>query len=119
MKPILKLCGVLFVLLFVLTACKLDQISVRWTIDGFVVGPPTVQVDYTVWNDGAYDLTGVNLEFGIYSTALTDWISAWTPDFSLDQHQTKTGTFFFNIGLAAAVTGDPQVLGVDMDNPKD
>lgn len=117
MKPILKLCGVVIVLLFVLTACNLNQISVRWTID--FTGPVNpIQVDYTVWNDGAYDLTGVNLEIGIYSTSLGDYISAWTPEFSLDQNQIKTGTYFLNIGLET-VTGEATVLGVDMDNPKD
>jgi hypothetical protein len=118
MKTLTKLFGVVIVLLLVLTACKLDQMSVRWSIDTFVIAPPTVQVDYTVWNDGAYDLTGVNLEFGIYSTSLVDWISDWTPEFSLDQSQTKTGTFFLNIGVET-VSGDPQVLGVDMDKPSD
>jgi hypothetical protein len=117
MKTLLKLCCVVMVLLFLLTACNLDQISVRWTVDATTWLAPTVTVDYTVWNDGAYDLTGVNLEIGI-STTLGDVISDWTPDFSLNKGETKTGTFFLNTGVETP-TGAATILGVRMDNPKD
>jgi hypothetical protein len=116
MKTLVKLGAVLMVLLLALAACTFDQISVRWSVDNTVGPGPIITVDYTVWNDGKYDLTGVNLEIGIDSSV--GIISYWTPDFSLDRGETKYGTFSFSIGSATPV-GVGLILGVDMDKPKD
>ena len=116
MKTLLKLGAVVIVLVSTFMACTFDQISVRWSVDSTIVAGSNVTVDYTVWNDGKYDLTGVNLEIGINSTV--GIISYWTPDFSLDRGETKYGTFFFNTGLATSIP-PAEILGVDMDKPKD
>jgi hypothetical protein len=121
MKALMKLCAVLLFLLFVLTACDLyNQINLGWTIDAVNVSSYNAHVDYTVWNHGKYDLTGVNLEIGVYATPTTiGYISAWTlPDFSLAQNDTRSGGIDINIYPNTASSG-AAVLAVDMDNPKD
>ena len=115
MKTLLKLGAVVIVLLLVLTACTYDQISVRWSVDATFVAGSIVTVDYTVWNDGKYDLTGVNLEIGIDSNV--GIISYWTPNFTLNQGDVLQGTFSFSIGSATPI-GLGLILGVDMDKPK-
>ena len=119
MKALLKLCVVLLLLLFVLTACSLyNEINVRWNIDSLTLNPTYARVGYTVWNQGKYDLTGVNLEIGVYATApVAGYLSAWTtPDFSLAQNESHSS--YIDINTAGyIVTTTTAVLGVDMDKP--
>lgn len=120
MKTALKLCIVVLLLLFALTACDLyNGINVGWNID-YVTAGPLVQVGYTVWNQGMYDLTGVNLEIGVeVNLPPLAYISAWTtPDFNLAQNETRSGSITIN-ATGYTITGVAAVLGVDMDSPND
>jgi hypothetical protein len=126
MKTLLKFGGVLVVLLLVLSACNINKQSVRWTVDQTDLStPPFVTVDYTVWNDGDYDLTGVKLEIGVFITTILpagDYFSVWTPEFSLGKGDTPTSdTITFNISPynVADIDGYAEVLGVQMDRPTD
>ena len=123
MKTPFKLCVVSVLLLFVLTACELfNQINVAWSITSFGWSPSHAHVNYQVWNQGKYDLTGVNLEIGAYLSPLGDYVSAWTtPDFDLAQGELRSGVIDIYIGPsygALDITG-AAVLGVDMDKPGD
>ena len=123
MKTALKLCVVVLLLLFVLTACDLyNGINVGWSINTFGGSASLAHVTYTVQNLGKYDLTGVNLEIGAYvASTFTGYISAWTtPDFNLAQNEIKSGSIDIDISpySVAFVTG-AAVLGVDMDKPND
>ena len=122
MKTLLKFGGIVVVLLLVLSACNLNQQSVRWTVDlTDFSADPLVTVSYTVWNDGDYDLTGVKLEIGLYIDPLLDYISVWTPSFSLNQGDQRSDSIAFSISpyVEADTDGLAEVLGVQMDKPSD
>ena len=120
MKTLLKLGAVVIVLLLALTACTFNQISVQWAVNSWTTGPGTfTTISYDVWNDGKYDLSGVNLLFSVYSTP-SGYLYVKTPDFSLSQGQTISAQMVVNVApdLAANVTA-VEIVGVDMDKPKD
>ncbi len=124
MKPVLKLCVVVIVSMLALTTCVLDQIAVRWDVTGFGLSGSLATVFFDVWNDGKYDLKGVNLEVAAYVQPAGVYVSAWSaPDFSLAQGELKSGSFTFSISPYAAGLGDSvtgaAILGVDMDKPSD
>jgi hypothetical protein len=122
MKPVLKLCVVVIVLMLALTTCVLDQISVGWVVNGLTepAANSVYIINYDVWNDGKYDLKGVNLTFSIYIDTV-GYFQAKTPDFSLSQNE-----YIANSALAVSLppyhlaAGDfAEVVGVDMDKPTD
>ena len=122
MKTLTKLCVVLLLLLIVLTACDLyNQVNVGRSMDAVIWSSPTAQVHYTVWNQGKYDLTGVNLKIGVdVGTPIFGYVSAWTtPDFDLAKNETRSGDIYINIPSGVPTTAPAAVLAVDMDNPKD
>jgi len=91
-------------------------ISVTWNIDSVVSsGPSTARVTYTVQNVGQYDLTGVNLEFGV-DTGAGFYHTAWTADFSLNKGDVQHRTIDVPTDGFAPVGA--VVLSVDMDNPE-
>jgi hypothetical protein len=118
-KAFLRVGILLSALLFALTACNLfNQVNVGWRIDRVDQAGSLATVAYTAWNDGKYDLTGVNLKIGVYATPLGDYVSGWTmPDITLNQNETKSGSIVIDVGLNTA--SGAAVLAVDMDNPQD
>jgi hypothetical protein len=123
MKTLAKIGVVVIVVLFALTACNLfDQINIRWDITGYGLSGSLATVSYNVWNDGKFDLTGVNLEVAAYVSPAGVYKSAWTlPDFSLAQKEMKSGSYSFSISPYSSAFGDSvtgaAILGVDMDKP--
>jgi hypothetical protein len=121
MKAFVKLGVLLLSLLFLLTACDLfNQVNIGWRIDSYsAVVANNVTVSYTVWNDGQYDLDGVNLKVGVWMNLPGEYVSDWTmPDFSLGKGETKSGSIVIYVGGDTGPSG-AAVLAVDMDNPKD
>jgi hypothetical protein len=123
MKKLLKLGFVLVILLVVLAACPLfQQINVGWHIDywGGTSSSSILTVDYTVRNLGKYDLTGVNLKIAAYVPSAGGYIYDWTPDFDLSQNEVDSDSFDIDIFPYHLPDVDwVEVLGVDMDNPRD
>jgi hypothetical protein len=120
MKNTVRVAVVIALVLAALSGCELYQaINVTWTIDNIVaLGGGTTRIYYSVQNLGKIDLTGVNLEIGadMAGTGLYYPYSIWTPDFSLNKNQIKSGWVDLYTGLG----GPPlaaAVLSIDMDNP--
>jgi hypothetical protein len=120
MKTLLKLGAVVIVLLLALTACTYNELSVQWSITSWTIGNTTTftTITYDVWNDGKYDLTGINLLFSVYSPS--GYLYVKTPNFSLSQGQAITAQIVVNVApdLASQVSA-VEIVGVDMDKPKD
>ena len=120
MKSIVKISVVLMILFLVVSACVLDQISVGWAIGTLQVnGDKVLGIPYNIWNDGKYDLRGVNLTFAVTSPAGTLFVK--TPDFNLDRKEEIDN----NVLLVNVSPDDDtqvtfvEVVGVDMDKPND
>jgi len=123
MKSVLKLCVVVVVLLFVLTACNLNQISVGWVVNGLsYAGNFVFVINYDVWNVGKYDLDGVKLHFSISLSGVAGTFEAVTPEFSLSKNEYIAGnTLAVSLPpYTTVVAGDfAEVVGVDMARPSD
>ena len=115
MKTVLKFGIVALALLVALSACTLSDINVGWNINYWTVVGPNVVVNYTAYNMGKYDLTGVNLEVAV-EVPPGVYISAKTPNFSLAQGQYYTSNITIFIAPASSVTS-ATVLSVGMDKP--
>ena len=120
MKAMLKLCVAVVVLLLALTTCKLDQISVQWAVNGWTTppNPSTITtINYDIWNDGKYDLEGVNLLFSIHSAS--GYIYVTSPDFNLRKGDLFTNNqLIVNVAPDFATTVDiVEVVGVNLDKP--
>jgi hypothetical protein len=119
MKNMVRFAIVFAVLLAALTGCELYQaVNLTWSIDRITQLGGTTRVSYTVQNLGKIDLTGVNLEIGVDMAGNGTYpISAWTPDFAIDQNQIQYRSIDLVTGGMPA--GGAMVLSIDMDNPKD
>ncbi|HYW84050.1 MAG TPA: hypothetical protein VFB30_12375 [Spirochaetia bacterium] len=117
MKTLLKLGAVVIVLLSVLTACNLNQISVQWAITSVATSGSFYTINYDIWNDGKYDLKGVNLTFSVHSPS--GYLYVKSPDFSLAQGETISGNqITVNVAPDLASQVDlVEVVGVNMDKP--
>ena len=104
--------------LLAVIGCELYQgINLSWNVTGVSVLPGNFyRVSYVVVNPGKYDLHGVNLQIGldVYGNG-SFYVSAWTPDFTINQNQTLYGTI--DIYSAVMPLGSASVLSVDMDSP--
>jgi hypothetical protein len=118
MKAFIKLGVIALCLLLALGACDLyTGINVGWTANVVSVSSSYATVNYTATNSGQYDLTGVNLQIGVYGTQFSGYISDWTsPGFSLAKGQTTSGSIVIDIFPYTMADG-AKVLAVDMDKP--
>ena len=119
MKTLLKLGAVILFLLLVLTACTFNQVSVQWSISCWTIGGTHLTtITYDVWNAGKYDLTGVKLTFSVFSPS--GYLYPVTPGFSLSKGEAITNQLVVDVSpdTASQVTA-VEVVGVDMDKPKD
>ncbi len=124
MKAVLKVLVVALLVAFALTACSLyDQINVKCLVTGYTEGLSIVTANYSAENKGTFDLTGVNLEIGVYLNISPHYVSFseyTAPDFSLDTGEIKTGSVMIDISpYTLADISSVAVISVDMDNPKD
>ncbi len=119
MKRLAKLLIVPVVLLAGLGGCQLYQaINVAWDITAVTYSNHFTHVSYTATNFGKNDLKGVNLEIGVDVNGNGTYpLSAWTPDFSLNEGQTVVSSIDVYTGVAPV--GWATVISIDMDNPKD
>jgi hypothetical protein len=115
MKAIAKLGALVLCVLVAFTACDLfTGITVQWTVNVVGASSSVATIDYTAYNSGLYDLTGVNLQIAALSSTGAECGRAWTPSFSLAQGQYYYGTIYLNTSVQAY---DATVLAIDMDKP--
>ena len=119
MKNLIKVSLLVLAVLTALAGCALyNGINVAWSVDSMIYSDPYEIVTYTVQNLGKVDLTGVNLQVGVDVLGNGFYPNrAWTPDFSLDQNQVKSGSISIFVGSSPAA-GGATVLSIDMDDPK-
>lgn len=118
MKNLVRYSIIVVALLVSLTGCELfNAINLAWNIDNVIPGVPFTHVTYTVRNMGKLDLTGVNLQVGVDVLGNGAYpCSAWTPDFSIGQNQTRYGSI--DVPTPSLPAGWATVISVDMDNPQ-
>ncbi len=117
MKKLFAFSLLLAGILLTVAGCDLfNGINLAWNIESVTWSNPNVHVMYSVRNLGKYDLTGVNLQFGVdmYGNG-TYLVTAWTKDFSIGQNQVLFASIDIRTGTPPA--GDVTVLSVDMDKP--
>jgi hypothetical protein len=116
MKAMAKLGALVLCVLVAFTACDLfTGITVQWTAS---VAPGASSsyavINYTAYNSGLYDLTGVNLQISALSSTGAECGRSWTPSFSLAQGQSYSGSIGVN---TTAQAWDATVIAIDMDKP--
>jgi len=103
-------------LLAVAGGCELyTGITLTWGVINTVTSSSYTTVNYWVENQGQYDLTGVNLEFGLDTTGYgTYTYTGVTPSFSINQGQTISSSIVI---YTPSYVYNAAVLMVDMDSP--
>jgi hypothetical protein len=114
--------GFLLILLsvFAMSGCSMwNQIWLNWTIDYVEQNGSFARVHYTVENVGEFDLTGINLTFGIdiNGDGIIDHTGRGsTFELKENESDSRTDTVYIYSDLVTASTR-AEVTSFDIDNP--